>query len=93
MASKHRDIGLTFRHRSTPNIGRVTKNVGFFLGRGGVPYIYIYIALNRAPNIDCYWVGAVPKIWDSTSKKLSVGPSDGGAPSDSFVHRASALLI
>ena len=23
--------------------------------------IYIYVALNRTPNIDCYWVGAVPK--------------------------------
>ena len=24
--------------------------------------IWLYIALNRAPNKDCYWVGAVPKI-------------------------------
>ena len=22
----------------------------------------IHIALNRTPNIDCYWVGAVPKV-------------------------------
>ena len=36
MASKHRDIGLKFRHRSTPNTRRVTENVGF---GGGVPYI------------------------------------------------------
>ena len=44
MASKHRDIGLKFRHRSTPNTRRVTKDVGFFFweGGGGVPYIYIY---------------------------------------------------
>ena len=27
--------------------------------------IWLYIALNRTPNIDCYWVGAVPKLWDS----------------------------
>ena len=40
MASKHRDIGLKFRHRSTPNTRRVTKNVGF---GGGVPYICIYV--------------------------------------------------
>ena len=40
MPSKHRDIGLKFRHRSTPNTRRVTKDVGF---GGGVPYIYIYI--------------------------------------------------
>ena len=33
MASKHRDIGLKFRHRSTPNTRRVTKDVGF--GGGG----------------------------------------------------------
>ena len=24
--------------------------------------IWLYIALNRTPNIDCYWVGAVPKF-------------------------------
>ena len=24
--------------------------------------IWLYIALNRNPNIDCYWVGAVPKV-------------------------------
>ena len=24
--------------------------------------IWVYIALNRAPHIDCYWVGAVPKV-------------------------------
>ena len=23
--------------------------------------IWLYIALNRTPNVDCYWVGAVPK--------------------------------
>ena len=22
--------------------------------------IWLYLALNRTPNIDCYWVGAVP---------------------------------
>ena len=24
--------------------------------------VWLYIALNRTPNIDCYWVGAVPKV-------------------------------
>ena len=24
--------------------------------------IWLYTALNRTPNIDCYWVGAVPKL-------------------------------
>ena len=24
--------------------------------------IWLYIALNRTPNVDCYWVGAVPKL-------------------------------
>ena len=23
---------------------------------------FMYIALHRTPNIDCYWVGAVPKV-------------------------------
>ena len=28
--------------------------------------VWLYIALNRTPNIDCYWEGAVPKVlgWD-----------------------------
>ena len=49
MASKHRDIGLKFRHRSTPNTRRVTKDVGF--GGGGVPYIYIYMVMNMVSPI------------------------------------------
>ena len=24
--------------------------------------IWLYIPLNRTPNIDCYWVGAVPNL-------------------------------
>ena len=24
--------------------------------------IWLYIALNKTPNLDCYWVGAVPKF-------------------------------
>ena len=57
MASKHRDIGLKFRYRSTPNTRRVTKNVGFFLG--GVPYIYIY---------GLYWgyIGRMEKKMETT---------------------------
>ena len=27
-----------------------------------ITIIWLYIALNKAPNIDCYWVGAVPKV-------------------------------
>ena len=27
-----------------------------------VVIIWLYIALNRTPKIDCYWVGAVPKV-------------------------------
>ena len=42
MAAKHRDIGLKFRHRSTPNTRRVTKNVGFFFEGWYHIYIYIY---------------------------------------------------
>ena len=45
MASKHRDNGLKFRHRSTPNTRRVTEDVGF--GGGGTIYIYIYIYIGR----------------------------------------------
>ena len=31
--------------------------------------IGFYIALSRTPNIDCYWVGAVPKPWYSSVPK------------------------
>ena len=27
-----------------------------------ISIMWLYIALNRTPNIDCYWVGAVPKF-------------------------------
>ena len=28
-----------------------------------ISIIWLYIALNRTPNIDCYWGGAVPKLY------------------------------
>ena len=41
--------------------------------------IWLYIALNRTHNIDCYWVGAVPKVkglgvrtWDVGFKRKGV---------------------
>ena len=36
--------------------------------------IWVYITLNRTPNIDCYWVGAVPNLWYSplTTRKIDV---------------------
>ena len=54
MASKHRDIGLKFRHRSTPNTRRVTKDVGFG-GGGGTIYIYTSITF-LCLIADCYLV-------------------------------------
>ena len=32
--------------------------------------IGLYIALNRTPNIDCYWVGAVPKNYHKSRSKM-----------------------
>ena len=49
MASKHRDIGSKFRHRSTPNTRRVTKDVGVG-GAGGTIYIYPYINLGNSDD-------------------------------------------
>ena len=45
--------------------------------------IWFYIALNRTPNIDCYWVGAVPKVacwcaWALLLSKKVVGYPLGG---------------
>ena len=31
-----------------------------------ITIIWLYIALNRSPNIDCYWEGAVPKTYRKT---------------------------
>ena len=53
MASKHRDIGLKFRHRSTPNTRRVTKKVGF-LGWEGGGNIYKYIYSGICTSIPVY---------------------------------------
>ena len=30
--------------------------------------IWLYIVLNRTPNVDCYWVGAVPKLYNSYTR-------------------------
>ena len=45
---KHRDIGLEFRSRSTPNTRRVTKNVGF--GGGGY-HIYVCVCIPNPARI------------------------------------------
>ena len=41
--------------------------------------IWIYIALNSTPNIDCYWVGADPRfrLYGLILSKQSVGPERG----------------
>ena len=44
--------------------------------------IWLFRALNRTPNIDCYWVGAVPK-------EYSRSPMDG----NTFFQSPEALLI
>ena len=42
--------------------------IGFRLGTAPLSnswiiiIVWLYIALNRTPNIDCYWVGAVPNL-------------------------------
>ena len=33
----------------------------------------IYIGLNSTPNIDCYWVGAVPKVYRTTTESQVSG--------------------
>ena len=55
-----------------------------------ISIISLYIALNRTPNINCYWVGAVPNLNPSpevTAMPLGIvdfvdwqppGPNDGG---------------
>ena len=39
--------------------------------------IGLYIALNRTPNIDCYWVGAVPNLSGASLKPFQhhTGPN------------------
>ena len=41
------------------------------LSNSWIIIIWLYIALNRTPNIDCYWVGAVPNIFAGRSLALS----------------------
>ena len=51
----------------TQPAGRVSE-LGFRLGTAPLTNSWIifilwsYIALNRTPNVDCYWGGAVPKV-------------------------------
>ena len=46
--------------------GAVLRNLQQHPGLGcrvwGIIKICLHIAPNRTPNIDCYWVGAVPKV-------------------------------
>ena len=38
-------------------------HLGYCLSNSWIIHIiWLYIALNRTPNIDCYWVGAVPNL-------------------------------
>ena len=43
-------------------------SLGFRLGTAPpsnswmIDILWLYIALNGTPSIDCYWVGAVPKV-------------------------------
>ena len=70
-------------------------------GKGAVNNRYnmaIYIALDRTPNKDCYWVGAIPKLQDiSTPKpcpKYSVPYTDSiyGHPGYGAATRGSAWV-
>ena len=36
--------------------------------------IWLYIALNRTPNMDCYWMGAVPKVEGFLILLMDMGP-------------------
>ena len=60
MASKHRDIGLRFRHRSTPNTRRVTKDVGF--GGGGTIFIYRFISYMQADILYTCMTGVIASL-------------------------------
>ena len=40
-----------------------TKGIAALSNSWIIFLIWLYIALNRTPNMDCYWVGAVPKIY------------------------------
>ena len=37
--------------------------------------IVIYIALNRTPNMDCYWLGAVPNLYPKPPAGLAQHPT------------------
>ena len=48
-----------------------------------ISIIWLYIALNRTPTVDCYWVGAVPKVHPLRISRLirinlgEIGPNIG----------------
>ena len=49
--------------------------------------LWVYIALDRTPNIDCYWGGAVPKVNPRCSTSI---PSLVPRPSSSSATRGEA---
>ena len=62
--------GLRFRGETSTHDFRMPEAEGLrpvlppFSNSWIMNIIWLYIALNRTPNIDCYWVGAVPKVCD-----------------------------
>ena len=58
-------LNLNLNHRTTPRL-QATGGGGTFsnplTNSWIITIIGLHKALNRTPNIDCYWVGAVPNL-------------------------------
>ena len=50
--------------------------------------IWLYIGLNRTPNIDCYWVGAVLKVYGLGSRVQGLGSGE-----NMYMHIYTHFLI
>ena len=70
MANSHEKLGRNIGAVRRSTSLRILSSIAYLLGPFPllsnswiIGVIWLYVALHSTPNIDCYWVGAVPNIF------------------------------
>ena len=95
-AGRSRGIMPPKRHRKALTSGRSGAScIGYCppLSNSWMIIItWLYIAFNRTPNTDCYWVGAVPKSFTSVLELACVPVSYKGPVRSALARLCGAML-
>ena len=57
-----KEVQVNVKSSKSTTIGLITLVLPTLSNSWILNIIWLYIALNRTPNVDCYWVGAVPNL-------------------------------